>query len=168
MSDNPGILGEIIEQGASIVKQTVKQTAKLPSDLAKTAGSQVTGSDDQKSKEETREFVKSIYGVDQQSNEKPVPPQRDPEKGGTTTESTASNAAAQKELKLNRLRQELHAQYYQRLVNPPKPTEERPAEKVEKEKREEMIDLQEKEKKKPPVLVQRARERVEKYPGASG
>ena len=71
--------------------------------------------------------------------------------------------------KLMELRQQLHGQYYQNLVNPPKQQEDRPAQKIEREKKEEMQDLQQKEAKKPPPLAtQRARERVEKFPGASG
>lgn len=157
MSDNTSILGEIIEQGKTVVKQTGKQVAKLPSDLAKTAGSQVTGLDAQKSKEETREFVKSIYET---SESKPI-----------TKQEQKANQPPKKledEEKIQKLRRELHAKYYQNLVNPPKPKEERQAEKVEREKKQEMVDLQEKEKKKPPILVQRAAQRVEKYPGASG
>lgn len=156
MSDS-SIIGEIIEQGKTVVKQTGKQVAKLPSDLAKTAGSQVIGSDAQKSKAETREFVKSIYGADEKTARL--------DSARLATTETQKGTEAQK---LQKLRQELHSKYYQRTFNPPKQEEERPAEKVEKEKREEMIDLQQKEKKKPPVLVQRARERVEKFPGASG
>ena len=159
MSDNQGILGEILEQGASIVKQTVKQTAKLPSDLAKTAAGQVGGQTPSADEKATAEFVKDLYGADDQSNKKPAT---------TETQKGTEAQRVEKEQKIEKLRQELHSKYYQRTFNPPKQQEERPAEKVEKEKREEMIDLQEKEKKKPPVLVQRARERVEKYPGASG
>ena len=78
--------------------------------------------------------------------------------------------AIEKKKKLEELRRELHkAVYYEPLVNPPKSQkEERPTEKVEREEREEMVELAEKKKKEPPPLVQKIRERVEKFPGTSG
>ncbi len=76
---------------------------------------------------------------------------------------------AEDEEKLQKYRQELknylHSQYYQREFNKPKPPEEKPAERVERQKIE---DLQNKEKKKNSILVQRAQQKTEKYPGASG
>lgn len=167
MSDNNGIFGEILEQGASVVKQTVKQVAKTPSDLAKAGAKQVIplrqGSagqadkvqSDIEEKAKTKEFVKDLY------------------KPGEKVQSGKKDASQKpeetKEQKLAKLRQELHANYYQRLVNAPKPSEEKPAEKVEREKKEERWELEQKEKKKPPPLsVQRAAQKAEKYPGASG
>lgn len=163
MSDNNGIFGEILEQGASVVKQTVKQVAKMPSDLAKAGAKQVKGTDqtqipdqtaDEKAK--TEEFVKDLY----KSSGKP-----ELNKKGSVQKPPEET----KEQKLAKLRQELHSNYYQRLVNSPKPPEEKPAEKVEREKKEERWELEQKEKKKPPPLaVQRGAQKAEKYPGASG
>lgn len=130
-----------------VLKPVVEETGKF----VKTAGEQITGTSSKTSeKDETKEFVKSLYGK------------------SSTLQVKPDQKKAEDELAKKRLRQELHAQYYQRLVNPPKAPEEKPAEKVEREKKQEMVDLQQKEKKKPPVLVQRAAQRVEKYPGASG
>lgn len=71
--------------------------------------------------------------------------------------------------KLQKYRQELknylHSQYYQSLIT--KKQEERPTEKVEREKKQENFELIQKEKKKPPLAVQRS-QKVEKYPGTSG
>ncbi len=65
----------------------------------------------------------------------------------------------------NELKNYLHSQYYQSLVT--KKQEERPAEKVEREEKQKNFELIQKEKKKPPLAVQRA-QKVEKYPGSSG
>lgn len=168
MSDNNGIFGEILEQGTSVVKQTVKQAAKTPSDLAKAGAKQVISlrqgsagqadkvQSDIDEKAKTEEFVKDLY--------KPSGKPELNKKG-----SVQKPPEETKEQKLAKLRQELHSNYYQRLVNPPKPPEEKPAEKVEREKKEERWELEQKEKKKPPPLaVQRAAQKAEKYPGASG
>lgn len=156
MSDNSGILGEILEQGTSVVKQTIKQVAKTPSDLAKAASKQIGG--DKKTppavdeKAETEKLVKGLY------------------KPSIKTQPKDSNQKPEEteEQKIAKLRQELHANYYRNLTNPPKAPEEKPAEKVEREKKEERWELQEKEKKKPPPLAVQRAQKVEKYPGASG
>lgn len=170
MSDTGGILGEVLEQGGSLVKQTVKQVAKAPGDLAKAGGKQVKGTplrqgsagqvgevqSDIDEKAKTKEFVKELY--------KPL----DKSELGKK-DSVQKPAEETEEQKLARLRQELHRDYYQKLVNPPKHPEEKAAEKVEREKNEERWELQEKEKKKPqPLAAQRAAQRTEKFPGASG
>lgn len=156
------MLGEILEQGASVVKQAVKQVAKTPSDLVKAGAKQVKGTDqtqtpdqtaDEKAK--TEEFVKDLY--------KPSGKSELNKKG-----SVQNPPEETKEQKLAKLRQELHSNYYQRLVNPPKAPEEKPAEKVEREKKEERWELEQKEKKKPPPLAIQRAQKVEKYPGASG
>ena len=84
-------------------------------------------------------------------------------------EKQIAGKTPEEQKKLRELRHQLHAQYYQKLVNPPKQQEERPAEKVEKEKKQEMQELEQKEAKKPaPLAVSMAREKTEKFPGASG
>lgn len=160
MIDKGGLIGEILEQGSSVVKQTVKQAAKTPSDLAKAAGSQVKGSDQTQDlvqdDAKTKEFVEDLY----------KPSKNPPPNAKNNLQKIPEES---KEQKLAKLRQELHANYYQNLVKPPKPPEEKPAEKVEREKKEEKMELQEKERKKPaPLAVQRAAQKTEKFPGASG
>lgn len=102
--------------------------------------------------DETKSFVKDLYGQD---------------KPQITQEEVAKKELEDRQKK-EALRQRLHSEYYQTLTSPPKPKEERPAEKVEREKKQEMTELEQKKAEKPPPLVQRTRERVEKFPGASG
>lgn len=71
--------------------------------------------------------------------------------------------------KLADLRQTLHKEYYEKLVNPPKKQEETVAEKVEREKKEDRWELEKKEEKKKPIIsIQRAKQRVERLRGVSG
>lgn len=102
--------------------------------------------------DETKSFVKGLYGEN--------PPLKQEE-------------IAKKELedkqKKDALRQRLHSEYYQQLTNPPKQQEERPAEKVEKEKKQEMAELEQKKAEKPPPLaVNRAERKTETFRGVSG
>lgn len=101
---------------------------------------------------ETKSFVKSLYGQDK----------------AQITQGEVAQKELEDKQKKEALRQRLHSEYYQTLTNPPKQQEERPVEKVEREKKQEMAELEQKKAKKPPPLIQRARERVEKFPGASG
>ena len=165
------VLGEILEQGQSLVKKGGKAVKSSVSDTVKAATGQVTGDNgsqdnsgqsqdvqtgvDTVNKAETEELVKGLY-----AKSKP---------GNQTAQTPQSVKEADDKQKLERLRQELHGQYYQKLVNRPKPKEERPAEKVEREDKQKMADLQEKEAKKPaPLAVQRAQQSTEKYRGPSG
>lgn len=168
-----GLLEDVGEQVAEMGKSAVKQVVKTPLDLAKAGAKQVKGNSDQaqgtpqneqqqkaKEKAKTEEFVKDLYR----------PSEKVPAEGEARPWRQTKNEPEQtEEQKLSRLRQELHAKYYQNLINPPKQKEEKPAEKVEREKNEERWELQEKEKKKPqPLAAQRAAQRTEKFPGASG
>lgn len=161
MSDGGDILGEIIEQGATVVKQTGQQIKQVPGGLVKGVAGQVGGGGDNKAtpaeqakeKAETKEFVKDLYS--------PSEPGKNVKKGQENPELTD-------EQKIANLKQELHSKYFQDTFNPQKQEEERPAEKVE---REEMQDLQaekKKEEEKPDFALQKAKQRVEKNPGASG
>ena len=73
--------------------------------------------------------------------------------------------------KLVSLRQELHQQvYYQPTFNRPKPKDEPVTEKLENQKQQEMMELQEKEKKKPQknLALDIAQKSTEVHRGASG
>mgnify|MGYP001618472979 CR=1 FL=1 len=156
------VVGEILETGVSAVKQTGKTVAGAVSDTGKAAASQVTG----RSKD-TQDIVKSLYAESEKEKDK----SQRVEVQDSNDQSENTPEGLDKKKKLEELRQELHNEvYYDPLVNPPKPQreEERPAEKVEREEMEEIQDLQKKEKEKPPPLVQRTQQRVEKLPGASG
>lgn len=157
------VVGEILETGVSAVKQTGKTVAGAVSDTGKAAASQIT-----RRSKDTQDIVKSLYAQsDQDTDQSPI---KSSNQNAQQSEDNTPEAIDKKK-KLEELRQELHNEvYYDPLVNPPKPQreEERPAEKVEREEMEEIQDLQKKEKEKPPPLVQRTQQRVEKFPGASG
>ncbi|OGH05221.1 MAG: hypothetical protein A2W22_01205 [Candidatus Levybacteria bacterium RBG_16_35_11] len=172
--DKAGMMGEILEKGQSAVKTVKKQVT----DTAKAAVSQVAGDStiDQASPTQVgkvdENFVKDLYGI----KDKPIATGQKNQPQVTNQNQPASPSQAQEvkkaedKQKLAKLRQELHMKtYFEPTFNPPKQKpEERPAEKVEQEKKEEKIELHEKEKKKPPPIVQKAQQRVEKFPGASG
>lgn len=171
-----GILGEVLEQGGTLLKQTGKALIKTPADLTKTAGSQINPvpdntqgestqqkSDDQKAKQD-KDFVKELYGLGEQ-------PKKETEHEKSIKKLAEKNPQKSQEdiQKLAQLRQELHkTTYYQPLVNPQKKEEERPAEKIENEKKKERWELQEKEAKKPPPLAVKRAQNIEKFRGASG
>lgn len=169
------ILGETLEQGGSIVGQTGKQVVKLPSDLAKTAAGQTgaaPASSDQnapvdtaETKKQREEFVKGLYGISDKKGAQGQAAAKSPQ-----SPKPAQQKSPEELQKLAGLRQKLHQEtYYQPLVNPSKPQEERPAEKVEREKQEELVELQEKKKEEPPPLPSSARPgTVEKKTGISG
>lgn len=169
------ILGEILEQGGSIVGQTGKQVVKMPSDFAKTAAGQTgaaPASSDQNApvdaattKKQREELVKGLYGI---SDKKGAQGQAVP-KSSQSPQSSQQKSPEELQ-KLAGLRQKLHEEtYYQPLVNPPKPQEERPLEKVEREEMEELQEKQDKQAKKPPPLSPSARPgTVERKMGISG
>lgn len=131
------------------VKTIIKPVIEEAADLVKTAGGQITG---ETSKEETQELVKDIY--------KPA--------GEKSTAEIVQNKIKDKEnLKKTRAKLAAHQRYFQNEFNRPKPKEEPVAEKLEREKKQEMVDLQKKEAKKPPLAVQRA-QNIEKNRGSSG
>lgn len=184
--NNGGLLGEALEQGVSLVKQTGKQIAQAPKSFIQGAASQVTGKPiqsqngksaptptqaeklpqvDPKAAAQTKEFVDDLYAPTHQN-------------GNQQNPQAALQAADQKSFEdqqhiasvREKLRQELHnTVYYQPLINQKRQEELRPAEKVEQEKKKEMIDLQEKEQKKPqPLSVMREQNKTEMFRGASG
>lgn len=147
--DKPGILDEVFEQGGQIIKKTAKQIASAPTSGVKTAASQVvpgltpatdeeTSPDKQKQQNQQKTPPKPTSNLSQQLKPDPV-------------------KAQEEQAVLAKVRQELHAKYYQSLVNRPKPKEERPAEKVEREEKEEkqmeFVKTEEKKKKELPVNV---------------
>lgn len=149
------IIGKTLGQLGEIAKQAGKQLTNLPGQMAGEAADEVKETKQEPSssktseKDETKKVVESLYA---KSTDAKVPEKEDEEK------------------KMLELKQKLHKEsYYDPTFNPPKKQGERPAEKVENEKMQEMQDLQKKEEKKtPPLAIQRASERVEKFPGASG
>lgn len=166
-----GMIGEILETGGSMAKKSGKTIAKAAGDTVKAATTQITGGDNSVS---DKDIVKNLYGIkdDKKTNsQQPV---------AQNSQQQVQNQDPVKSIedkqKLEEARRQLHNEvYYDPLINPKKTQEEeRPAEKIEKEKQEEMIGLQEKnlpagrQGKPPPLIIQRTQQRVEKFPGRSG
>ncbi len=149
-------IGEVLEQGANAVKQTVKTVAAqvgVASDSPQAATSQDAN---------TQDVVESLY---EKSQSQAAAQSSTPASNSSNTQNKSPQELAQIEV----VRKNLHEQYYQSLINPPKEQqEESVSEKLEREEKQEMVDLQQKQMEKPPELVQRAAQRVEKFPGASG
>ena len=198
MNDD-NLAGGVLGQLGQTVKQAAKQVVKIPEEMAQDVGKQMTGDEnpptgqkpaEQKSglpagqagfqnDEERKAFLKSLYGptepgpndssLDQQKT--PLrPPQADLEGAGDEEfEKQIADKTPEEQQQLRALRKQLHDQYYQQLVDPVKPQEERPAEKVEQEKKMEALELEEKDKEKPPPLaVQMEQNKAEQFRGASG
>jgi len=192
--DDTGILGGTLGQLGQAAKKTVKQVVKLPEEMAKSAGEQIgtiksaasaEGSGDPKqqqwqSDEERIKFLKDLYGSKDQistsisdtkkTSANPLVSSKD--RPSEFREQIADKSPEEQE-KLMELRNQLHKDnYYDPTFNPKNPPaggEERPAEKVEKEKQKEMQDLQKKEAKAPPPLaVVREQNKAEMFRGASG
>lgn len=177
---------EVLEQGGSLVKQTAKQIAQTPSDLTKAAGSQVNpqapqvqgegqktaqGAVDTNEQQQNQDIVKSLYGATEKPKSQPSEPQKNTQESTQKLAEKYPEKSPEEIQKMQQLRQQLHATtYYQKLTTPSKPKEEeRPAEKVEKEKKMELIGEKEEEKKKPPPLaVERAQNKAERFRGVRG
>ncbi len=180
MSNKTGFFEEALETGTTLVKQTGKAAGTAAADTTKSVVSQTglsTGGDTT-----TDDFVKDLYGAGKKNPQ--VGSNSSSNSQATPVQDQASTDAPktpEEQQKLQEVRSKLQKRhdefYYEPLVNPRKDKpEERPAEKVEIEKQQEMVDLQKKEdlpagrqgKRLPPPLVQRNQQRVEKFPGASG
>lgn len=164
---------EALEAGKSLTKKTGKSAVSSAGNIVKTAVSQITGSSSDNSSQadqDTKDFVKGLYGT---SGKQQAISKKNQSSSSQNTNDSSLVKNPEEQEKLAKVRADLKKRhdefYYQPLVNPPKQQEERPAEKVEKEKQEEMIDLQKKEREKPPPLaVQRAQTKTEKFPGGGG
>lgn len=132
-----------------MIKKIIKPVVEELGKLGETAINQVKPKET--SQDETKQLVKDLYKPQEESS-----PQELMQK------------QAEDKKKTLQLRQILHQQYAQPLLNHPKPKEEPKAEKLEKEKKMEEFEFQEKEKKKPPPLAVQRAQKVEKYPGAGG
>ena len=158
-----GVLEEVLETGGSKAKQAGKSIIGAISDTAKTAASQITGQQNK----DTQDIVESLYAESEKEKDK----SQRVKVQGLNDQPENTPEGLEKKKKLEELRRELHREvYYDPLINPKKPQEEeeRSAEKVEREKRQDLQDLKKKEKEKPPPLVLKTQQRVEKFPGASG
>ena len=135
--DKGGVLGNVLES----IKEEVKEDLKVVSEqvgVAKksargrlSSGQKETKTVQTETDEERKKLLESMY------------------EGNPMTEEQKKQQELEDEQKKQALRQRLHSEYYQRLTNPPRVQEERPAEKVEREKKEDRWELQKKETKKP-------------------
>ena len=169
------ILGEAMEKGQSAVKKTGKVVADSAAGAVKTAVNQVVGDSNQSGSNETNATVSDQQQVvsDKAQNDELVKELYAPSKPKNTQNPILAEPQSKPEeqAKLANVRQKLHDEvYYEPLIQGQKAKqEERPAEKVEKEKKQELVDLQKKEAKKPaPIAVQRAQQTAEKFRGVSG
>lgn len=183
--DDSTILGATLGQLGQTAKKAGQQIVKLPIEMSRDAGEQIggsaplrQGSEEQakqnasseskgwQSDEERVKFLKDLYGSAKQN---PSSGQNSLDKSASFAEASAAKPEEKKALL--ELRNQLHKEnYYDPTFNPPKKQEEeRPAEKVEMEKKQEMQDLQQKEAKKPsPLAVQREQKKVEMFRGPAG
>lgn len=182
MDDN-GILGGALSQLGQTVKQAAKQVVKAPQELAKDLGSQVKGEKPEQfaankpqkqwqSDEERIKFLRDLYGKTDmyQDGADPKKSSNPHEQKPTEFQQRIADKSPGEQKQLLELRRDLHKQvYYDPTFNPPKKQEERPAEKVENEKKQEMQELQQKEEKKPqPLAVVREQNKAEMFRGVSG
>jgi len=173
--DDTTILGATLGQLGQTVKQGAKQIVKIPQELATDLGGQVGGVKPQdkpaenkpqqqwQSNEERIKFLRDLYGpTERTSSANPS------EKSASFAKASAAKPDEQK--KLLELRNQLHKEnYYDPTFNPVKKQEERPAEKVENEKKQEIQELQQKKAEKPPPLaVVREQNKTEMFRGVAG
>lgn len=185
--DDTAIFGGVLGQLGQTAKKVGQQIVKLPEEMAADAGVQISGSakqnteenkaTDGKSKwqsdEERIKFLKDLYGSAGQN----FPTDSQDKSASFAKASTFANASADKsaakpeeQKQLIELRNQLHKEnYYDPTFNPVKKQEERPAEKVEQEKKKEMQELQQKEEKKPTNwAVKKEQNKAEMFRGAAG
>jgi hypothetical protein len=187
--DDTTILGGALIQLGQTAKQTVKQVVKLPEEMAGDLGRQI-GGDQQRptsegqrkpdvsgepkqwqSDEERIKFLKDLYGrSDPSAGSGQAAKNEASDKKPSEFQEQIAEKSPEEQKKLIELRNQLHKEnYYDPTFNPVKKQEERPAEKVEQEKKQEMIDLQKKDAKKPPPLaVVREQNKAEQFRGAAG
>lgn len=169
--DNSGTLGEILETGKSNVIKSAKQGVQ---NFAKTAVGQVSGSQptqgtneqansaqtaqQQMTDKDRVEFLRNLYGKSDNSSKTKSqgsnPPQKSPisQVLGVPQNDPNLGKTPEELAKIESLRRQLHGDYYQKLVNPQKPQEERVVEKLEREEEKEQFEELEKQKKKPSSL----------------
>lgn len=166
--DDTTILGATLGQLGQTAKKAGQQVVKIPQEMAQDAGGQVGGIKEPaasaessgepkqwQSDEERVKFLRDLYGSAKQN---------------PSEEEKLADKPPDEQKKLLELRNQLHREnYYDPTFNRPQEQEERPAEKVEQEKKQEMQDLQQKKAEKPPPLaVVRERNKAEMFRGASG
>lgn len=188
--DDATILGGTLGQLGQAVKKAGQQIVKIPEEMTVDLGGQVAGvkqSDGDKVQEnksgkqwqsdgERIKFLRDLYSFSEKnpSEVKKDDLQTSQDKKPTEFQEQIADKSPEEQKKLMELRNQLHKEnYYDPTFNPvkkpPDGGEERPAEKIENEKKQEMQELEQKEAKKPPPLaVVRERNKAEMFRGAAG
>ena len=177
--DDTTVLGSALGQVGLTAKKVGQQMVKLPGEMSKDLSEQAGMPNSREpqqaqnagwqSDEERIKFLKGLYGQsDAPKASEQVASSLD--KKPTEFQEQIKDKAPEEQKELVQLRNQLHKEeYYDPAFDPVKKQEERPAEKVENEKKMEMQDLQQKEADKPqPLAVQREQNRVEMPKGVSG
>lgn len=193
MDINSGF-GEILETGQGAVKNAAKSTKQGAQNFAKTAVGQIAGNQSstpqndqgtneavtaqqkQMSDDQAKQFLKDLYG--------PTKPQESSASNNSQAKTAAQQGSNQNLIKqaagvtpknpqeiakMQSLRNTLHQEYYQNLINPQKPEEVSVTDKLEREEQVEEFEEIEKEKKKPSKLPQTQKVGTgEKMVGVSG
>ena len=187
---------DTFERGQSSIKKSTKNSVN---DFAKSTKNQIMGNSSQTppadqgtnesgdsgqssdqpqmTDEERVEFLKDLYGKNNNSNDNSNDNQKKAQKG--TGDVTQALGVPQKDpnegktpeeiVKLEALRKQLHGDYYQDLLNKSKQKEEPVAEKLEREEEEKKMSELEEEKKKPSELPKTVKQgTAESVVGASG
>lgn len=186
MNSNQVIGGfeDAIEKGQSLAGKTVKQAV---SDFGNTVKGQLGGnqnlqqadqgtneqgnSNQQKmSDDQAKQFLKELYGSTDKKTPKIEKPEEHPIGEALGLPQTDPNADKTPEelAKIQSLRSQLHQDYYQNLVNPPKPEEKPVTEKLEEEKKMEELELAKKKEEAPGPLQNVKTGTGEKMVGVSG
>jgi hypothetical protein len=197
--DDTTILGGALNQLGQTAKQAGKQIVRMPEEMTGDLGEQLGINKDQaaasaqgssepkqgqwQSDEERIKFLQDLYGKTDQEKQNPSEEKSktkqtsanplvksEENKQPSEFQEQIADKSPEEQKELIELRNQLHKEvYYDPLINPVKKQEERPAEKVENEKKQEMMDLQKKEEKKPqPIAVVREQNKAEMFRGAAG
>ncbi len=141
-------IGQVLEQGKTVAASTLSRGA---SDVASSVRDQIIPSD--KSNQNNQEFVSELYEPTTESQ--------------TDSQQYAKDIEAQDSIKIKKLREELHANYFQSLSAKPK-QEERVQDRVERIDNESLSDIQDEKENELPLAVAQKAQRVEKFPGTGG
>lgn len=182
---NTGVVGgfeNAIEKGQSVVGKAAKQAV---SDFGNTVKGQITGNQSlpadqgtneqanankQMSDDQAKQFLKDLYGPTDKKTPKIEKPEEYPVGEALGLPQTDPNAGKTPEeiAKLQGLRSQLHQDYYQTLINPPKPQEKPVTEKLEEEKKMEELESAKKKEDAPGPLQNVKTGTGEKMVGVSG
>ncbi len=150
MPDKVGFFDDAFEQGKQIVKQTGQQVANLPNAAAQIAGNQVAPSLISTPQAASEVSENSPDSKKSQTSKTVNPPQNNSTILRGQFIKPKPEQVAKEQAELAKVRQELHADYYQKLVTPPKKQEEKAAQRVERQEEEEeqkkLVEQKKKEK----------------------